>query len=71
MVGSPFCLADLQEISWRDLQWVEMQQQEGLVPVQEEVMEDVVTGEISTVVIPDRPEINGEDMEDSASSEDH
>ena len=71
MVGSPFCLADLQEISWRDLQWVEMQQQEGLVPVREEVMEDVVTGEISTVVIPDHPEINGEEMEDSASSEDH
>ena len=71
MVGSPFCLADLQEISWRDLQWVEMQQQEGLVPVQEEVMEDVVTGEISTVVIPDCPEIDGEEMEDLASSEDH
>ena len=71
MVGSPFCLADLQEISWRDLQWVEMQQQEGLVPVQEEVMEEVVTGEISTVVIPDRPEINGEEMEDSVSPEDH
>ena len=70
MVGSPFCLADLQEISWRDLQWVEMQQQ-GLVPVQEEVMEEVVTGEISTVVIPDRPEINGEEMEDSVSPEDH
>ena len=29
MVGSPYHLADLQEISWRDLQWVELEQQAG------------------------------------------
>ena len=33
MVGSLYCPADLQEISWWDLQWVEIEWQAGRVPV--------------------------------------
>ena len=33
MAGSPYRPADLQEISWRDLQWVEIEQQVGRIPV--------------------------------------
>ena len=51
MVGSPYRLADLQEISWRDLQWVELEWQAGQIPVREEIVEDD-TGMISSVVIP-------------------
>ena len=40
MVGSPYRPADLQEISWQDLQWVEMEQQAGWILVQEEIVED-------------------------------
>ena len=51
MVGSPYCLADLQEISWRDLQWVELEQQAGQILVREEIVEDNA-GVISLVVVP-------------------
>ena len=56
MAGRAYRLADLLEISWRDLQWVEIQrraspsQREGL-PVREEVVEDEA-GVISSVIIP-------------------
>ena len=33
MVGSPYRPADLQEISWRDLQWVEIEREAGQIPV--------------------------------------
>ena len=51
MVGSPDCPADLQEISWRDLQWVELERQAGQIPVREEIIEDNA-GVISLVVVP-------------------
>ena len=57
MAGRAYRPADLLEISWRDLQWVEIQrraspsQREGL-PVREEIIEDD-TGVISLVVVPD------------------
>ena len=34
MVGNPYRPADLQEISWRDLQWVEIEREAGRIPVQ-------------------------------------
>ena len=60
MAGSPYRPADLQEISWRDLQWVEIERQAGRIPVQEKVVEDA-TGVISTVVVPTlMPEVDEE-----------
>ena len=56
MAGRAYHPADLLEISWRDLQWVEIQRraspslQEGM-PVREEVIEDNA-GVISSVVVP-------------------
>ena len=56
MAGRAYRPADLLKISWRDLQWVEIQwqasssQQEEL-PVREEIVEDE-TGVISSVVVP-------------------
>ena len=51
MAGSPYCLADLQEISWRDLQLVELERQVGWILVWEEIVEDD-TGMVTLVVIP-------------------
>ena len=51
MVGNPYCPANLQEISWWDLQWVELEQQAGQIPVREEIVEDDA-GVISSVVVP-------------------
>ena len=65
MAGSPFYLADLQEISWRDLQWVELEHQVGRVPVREEVVEDD-TGVITLVVIPTPVPVAEEGMEESS-----
>ena len=67
MVGSPFRLAALQEISWRDLQWMEMEQRASPVPVREEVVEDEVTGVVTTVVLPDRAESSNEGSKESMS----
>ena len=56
MPGRAYRLADLHEISWRDLQWMEIQrraspsQQEEL-PVREEVVEDD-EGIVSSVIVP-------------------
>ena len=64
MAGSPYRPADLQEISWRDLQWVEIERQAGWIPVQEEIVEDDA-GVISSVIIPTLvPEV-GEEEESS------
>ena len=64
---SPYHPAKLQEISWRDLQWMEVEWRALLVLVQEEVMEDEVTGVVTTVVLPDRAESNEEGSEGSLS----
>ena len=72
MAGRAYCPANLLEISWRDLQWVEIQrrvspsQREGL-PVREEVVEDDA-GVVSSVIVP-IPEPAEEDaMEESDST---
>ena len=68
MVGSPYRPADLQEISWRDLQWVELERQAGRILAQEEVVEDEVTGVVTTVVLPDWAESSEEGSDESMSS---
>ena len=69
MVGSPFHPAALQEISWRDLQWMEMEQRGSPVLVREEVVEDEVTGVVTTVVLPDRAESSDEGSESTSQVE--
>ena len=56
MAGRAYRPADLLEISWRDLQWVEIQRraspsQREELPVREEVVEDD-SGVISSVIVP-------------------
>ena len=56
MAGRAYRPADLHEISWRDLQWVEIQQQASPsqreeLPVREEVGEDDA-GVVSSVIVP-------------------
>ena len=56
MAGRAYRPADLLEISWRDLQWVEIQwraspSQREELPVREEVVEDNA-GVISLVIVP-------------------
>ena len=68
MVGSPFRPAVLQEISWRDLQWVEMEQRGSPVPVWEEVVEDEVTRVVTSVVLPGQAESGDEGSKESMSS---
>ena len=77
MAGSPYHPADLQEISWRDLQWVEMERQVGRIPVREEIVEDDARV-ISSVIVPtpvpvaaDAMESEEEVTEDPMSSEDN
>ena len=65
MVGNPYCPANLQEISWRDLQWVELEQQVGHIPVQETIVEDEVTGVVTSVVVPDWMETSKEGSKES------
>ena len=62
MVGNPYRPADLQEISWRDLQWVELEQQAGWIPVWEEIVEDKVTRVVTSVVIPNPVPVTDEEM---------
>ena len=50
MAGRPYRLAILKEISWRDLQWTEVHRQG--VATREEVVEDEVTGEVTTLLLP-------------------
>ena len=64
MVGSPYRPADLQEISWCDLQWVELERQAGWIPVWEEIVEDDA-GVISLVVVPTSVPGVGEEGESS------
>ena len=67
MVGSPFRPAMLQEISWRDLQWMKMEQRGSPVPVWEEVVVDEVTGVVTTVVLPNQVESSDEGSKESMS----
>ena len=71
MAGRAYCPADLLEISWRDLQWLEIQrraspsQREGM-PVREEVVEDNA-GVISSVIVPTLEPVEEEAMADESS----
>ena len=71
MVGRAYRPADLSEISWRDLQWVEIQRraspsQREELPVQEEVVEDE-TGVISSVIVPTLEPVAEDAMEEESS----
>ena len=71
MVGRAYRPADLLEISWRDLQWVEMQRRaspshrEGS-PVREEVVEGD-DGVISSVIVPTLEPVEEDAMEEESS----
>ena len=71
MAGRAYRPADLLEISWRDLQWVEIQrrvspsQRDGL-PVREEVVEDD-DGVVSSVIVPTLDPVAEDGMEEEAS----
>ena len=72
MAGRAYHLADLLEISWRDLQWVEIQrraspsQREELL-VREEVVEDDA-GVISSVIVPTLEPVAEDAMEEESDS---
>ena len=70
MAGRAYCPADLLEISWRDLQWVEIQRraspsQREELPVQEEVVEDDA-GVISSVIVPTLELVTEDAMEEES-----
>ena len=72
MAGRAYRLADLLEISWRDLQWVEIQQQASPsqreeLPVQEEIVEDNA-GVISSVIVPTLAPVPEDAMEEESES---
>ena len=72
MVGRAYRPADLLEISWRDLQWVEMQRRASPsmweeMPVREEVVEDD-TGVISSVIVPTLAPVPEDTMEEGLES---
>ena len=68
MVGRAYRPADLLEISWRDLQWTEIQRRASPshceeLPVGEEVVEDD-EGVISSVIVPDLAPVAEDVMEE-------
>ena len=72
MAGRAYCPADLLEISWRDLQWVEIQRraspsQRKELPVREEVIEGD-DGVISSVIVPTLEPAAEDAMEESDST---
>ena len=72
MAGRAYRPADLLEISWRDLQWVEMQRRASPslreeLPVREEVVEDEA-GVISSVIVPTLEPVEEDAMEDEPSA---
>ena len=72
MAGRAYRLADLLEISWRDLQWVEVQRraspsQREELPVREEIVEDE-TGVISSVIVPTLAPVAEDAMEEELDS---
>ena len=71
MAGRAYRPADLLEISWRDLQWVEVQRrassfQREELPVREEVVEGD-DGVISSVIIPTLEPVAEDAMEEESS----
>ena len=71
MAGRAYRPADLLEISWRDLQWVEIQRraspsQREELPVREEVVEDDA-GVISSVIVPTLEPVAEDAMEEGSS----
>ena len=72
MAGRAYRPADLLEISWRDLQWVEVQRraspsQREELPVREEVVEDDA-GVISSVIVPTLKPVAEDAMEEESDS---
>ena len=72
MAGRAYRLANLLEISWRDLQWVEIQRraspsQREELPVREEVVEDDA-GVISSVIVPTLKPVAEDAMEEESST---
>ena len=72
MVGRAYRPADLHEISWGDLQWVEIQRraspsQREELPVREEVVEDDA-GVISSVIVPTLEPVAEDAMEEESDS---
>ena len=72
MAGRAYRPADLLEISWRDLQWVEIQRraspsQREELPVREEVVEGD-DGVISSVIVPTLEPVAEDAMEDESSA---
>ena len=72
MAGRAYRPADLLEISWRDLQWVEIQRraspsQREELPVREEVIEDDA-GVISSVIVPTLEPVVEDAMEEESST---
>ena len=72
MAGRAYCPADLLEISWRDLQWVEIQRRASLslreeLPVQEEIVEDDA-GVVSLVIVPTLAPAAEDAMEEESDS---
>ena len=72
MAGRAYRPADLLEISWTDLQWVEIQRraspsQREELPVREEVVEDDA-GVISSVIVPTLAPVPEDAMEEESES---
>ena len=72
MAGRAYRPANLLEISWRDLQWVEIQRraspsQREELPVREEVVEDD-EGVVSSVVVPVLAPVAEDAMEEESSA---
>ena len=71
MAGRAYRPTDLLEISWRDLQWVEIQRRASPsqweeLPVREEVVEDDA-GVISSVIVPTLEPVTEDAMEEESS----
>ena len=72
MAGRAYRPADLLEISWRDLQWVEIQRrgspsQREALPVREEIVEDD-EGVVSSVIVPTLKPVAEDAMEEESSA---
>ena len=72
MAGRAYRPADLLEISWRDLQWVEIQRQASPsqreeLPVREEIVEDD-DGVVSSVIVPTLALVVEDAMEEESES---
>ena len=72
MAGRAYRPADLLEISWRDLQWVEIQRRASPshreeIPVREEVVEDD-EGVVSSVIVPTPAPVEEDAMEEESDS---